>query len=470
MRRSDFLAGVVASAAASSQSRRPVWLHAFPLAHDIHPYRDAEIGVDEISWLYADGLVGWNNGVVPLLAAQLPDVRDGGRRLRYVLRRAIWHDGRPFVAQDVAVALAALRETRWGSYEPYRWIRGDIIIRNDYEFDVLLDSPRPRFVRSFFGPYGTPALPLIRLAPDGRTPIGTGPFAVRAHPEPERWRLERFDRSPRGKPRLDAIELRLVPGDAKAISNEPDILLPIPADAVGAGRFRRVHRLTSTAVLVFNTTGIFGDSAIRRAFAGGANMPLLQRAYDPAKENLVASLLMTGDDDPALKRMLAFDSGAATSLQSRLQGREPVFSFIRGNKHHEQTQLILRQNLPGVAWQMNGTTTLAYMSEQGPLRTGRFDLAISGLIYDDQPDLAADWSCAGGKPVPGNFARWCDAGFESAVARNDMAAALRRLYDELPCIPLTRAREDIGVSRIEGLDAPAPLTPATYGCNRWVAQ
>jgi hypothetical protein len=349
-------------------------------------------------------------------------------------------------------------------------MRGDIVIRGDHEFDVLLDSPQPRFVRSFFGAYGTPALPLIRLAPDGRTPIGTGPFAIRARPEPERWRLERFDGSPRGKPRIDAIELRLRPGEAKAVSSEPDILLPIPVDAVGAERFRRVHRPTSTAVLLFNATGIFGDSTMRRAFAGGSNMLLLQRAYDPPKENLVASILMTGDNDPALTRTLTFDSRAAALLEASLQGHEPVFSFLRGNKHHEQTRLTLGQNLPRVAWQMNGTTGLAYMSEQGPLRTGRFDIAISGLVYGDQPDLSADWGCASGKPSPGNFARWCDARFESAMARNDTATALRRLYDEIPCIPLTRAHEDIGVSpRVEGFDPPAPLTPATYGCYRWTA-
>jgi hypothetical protein len=182
-------------------------------------------------------------------------------------------------------------------------------------------------------------------------------------------------------------------------------------------------------------------------------------------------LLMTGNDDPGLARTLTFDAGAAATLEVMLRGHEPVFSFIRGNKHHEQLRLILSQNQPRVAWQMNGTTELAYMSEQGPLRAGRFDIAVSGLIYGDQPDLAADWGCADGKPVPGNFGRWCDAGFNAAIARGDDAKALRRLYDEIPCIPLTHAHEDIGVSpRVEGFDAPSPLTPATYGCNRWLAR
>src|ERR1700736_5362752 len=99
---------------------------------------------------------------------------------------------------------------------------------------------------------------------------------------------------------------------------------------------------------------------------------------------------------------------------------------------------------------------------------GRFDIAFSGLIYGHEPDIAADWSCFARPPLGGNFSRWCDPVFESAAAKGDRAGMLRRLYDTMACLPLSRAYEDIGIAtRVGGFTAPEPLTPATYGCTRW---
>lgn len=451
---------------------RALRLDAAPLGHDIDPLRDSQPGVDELAWLYADGLFGWDRGLSPLLAADLPDVIDGGLRYRYRLRRATWHDGRPVVASDVAAALAAVRATPWGTREPYRSVR-ELLTRGDHGFDVVLDSPRRGFVRSFFGPVGFPAIPLVRRDAGGM-PVGTGPFAVRARPELGRWRLERWERSPRGVPRADAIELRLIASELTAnvqlLSGEADIALPLTSGAMRSDRYAQVRRYTSTAALVFNAEAALRSAELRRAFARAIDVRALQRAYDRHRTTLRASLVLGSPNDASFAAALAGEAAPAALLRDLLNGTELTIAYVGESAVHQRVATLLQQMLrsAGVAAVLRPASASVYAGSAGPLRTGRFDVAISGFTYGEDPDLAADWSCANRPPAGGNFSRWCDARFEAAILRNDVDGARRRLYDSMACIPLSEAYEVIGVSsRVRGFSAPPLLVPATLGCARW---
>jgi ABC-type transport system substrate-binding protein len=196
----------------------------------------------------------------------------------------------------------------------------------------------------------------------------------------------------------------------------------------------------------------------------------LQRVFDRRRHSLLATLVFDASNDPGFERLLGRDRSAPAALRAALQGRDLTIAYVRGSPSHERTATLLQQLLQqaGVASTLRPAPGFAYQGADGPLRTGRFDVAISGLVYGDQPDLPADWSCSERPPKGGNFARWCDAAFEAAAGRGDVAAMLRRLYDSVACIPLTRAYEDLGVARrVGGFSAPEPLTPATYGCTAW---
>lgn len=475
MRRATFIggaAGVVATAPALAAGDNAVLrIDASPLGHDIDPYVDPEIGVDELAWLYADGLLGWDGGrAVPLLA-ELPTQHDAGRRYRYRLRESSWHDGTPLSTRDVDSALAAIRGTPFGSREPYRSVRR-LIAYDERHFDVLLESARPGFAQSFFGAYGTPALPLVRRAPNG-LPIGTGPFEVRARPEPLRWRLERYAASHRGVPLVDRLNLRLLPSQMTAsvqlLSGEADLALPLTPAAVRSGRLHMVERTTSTAVLVLNAEGAFRRPETRRIFAETIDIAALQRRYDRRRTSLLASLLLRGDNDPTFAALLSARRPPA-DLRTALGDHELSIAYVRESASLERTALLLKQMLDeaGIRSLLRPAPAIIYQSVEGPLRTGRFDIAFTGVIYGDPPDLAADWSCGAAPPHGGNFSRWCDALFDRAAARGDVNAMLRRLYDTAACIPLSRAYEELGVGeRVRGFTAPDALTPATYGCCGW---
>ncbi|MDB5073078.1 MAG: extracellular solute-binding protein family 5 [Candidatus Eremiobacteraeota bacterium] len=475
MDRGTFLFGTINSlgvAALARPARRVLRITAGPLGHDLDPYLDAEHGVDELAWLYADGLVGWNDGLVPVLAERLPEWSVGKSVYHYRLRDVRWHDGRHVRASDIADAISALRRTPWGTREPYVWV-SHVRVTGDREFEVHLREPHDDFVRSFFGPYGYPALPLIRHDA-GRRPIGTGPFAVRRRPEPERWLLERWTGSPRGTSPLDGIELRLVTLDVTAnvqlIAGEADIALPLPPRPLGMGNFRRVRRVTSTAVLMINTAGVLDTVAARHAFAAVANVPVLQRAFDRERTSLLASLLLTSESDSAFARLLEFHPERGAALRALMGDRELTLVYVAGSPAHERTMTMLQQQLKAVGLRsvLRPYPAFMYTGSAGPLRSGKFDVAVYGLLYRNNPDLAADWLCRNRPPNGGNFARWCDPVFEGAIGSGAQSRAIERIYSEVGCIPLSRAYENIGVGpAVVGFAQPLPLVPATYGCVRW---
>jgi ABC-type transport system substrate-binding protein len=459
------------AAFARGAERRSLVLAAAPLGHDIDPYRDVEDGVPELSWLYADGLVGWDRGLVPLLAESLPDVADGGRTYRYRLRAVRWHDGRPLRAADVVAAFDALRGTPWGLREPYRHVRS-IEAGGAHELIVRLDAPHPPFARSFFGAAGTPALPVIRHDAAGQ-PIGTGPFAVRAHPDPARWLLERWDGSPRGESRVDRIDVRLlsaqITANVQLLSGEADVALPLPPNVMRADRFVQMRRPTTTAVLLINAERLLRTSALRQSFVAAANVPALQRAYDRKRRSLLASITLDGPDDAALRSALAFRPERAETLRTAVAGRDLVLAYV-ATPGPERTMTLLQQNLrqAGIGSELRPYPVSRYLGADGPLRTGAFDVAIYGLTYGADADLGPDWSCAARPPHGGNFARWCDPPFEQALLAGHGDRALRRLYDALVCIPLSHAYEDVGVSRrVRGFTPPGARVPMTYFCFRW---
>lgn len=464
---------VLGAAFAPADQRRVITLAAMPVGHDIDPYRDAEDGVDELAWLYADGLVGWDGGIVPLLAQALPAVSRDGRSYRYRLRDVTWHDGRPLRAADVAEAFARVRASPWGTRDPYARVQGDVEVTGERDFVVRLGAPYRPFAESFFGPLGTPALPLIRHD-GGSLPLGTGPFAVRRRAELGRWTLERWSGSPRGTSQVDAIELRLLSDQTTAnvqlLSGEADIALPLAPNVLGADRFVRFRRVTSTAVLLMNTQGVLRSVARRRAFAAVADVPALQRAYDRRRDSVLATVMLDGPDDPGLRAALEFRPESSRGVREIAADRELVLTYIAGAPAHERTMTLLQQTLAqaGIRSELRPAPLARYLTLDGPLRAGSFDVALYRFAYERGSQAAADWSCDLRPPRGGNFARWCDPAFDRAVRAGRDDVALRRLDEALPFVPLSHAYEDVGFARrVLGFTPPSARVPVTYSCFRW---
>ena len=214
------------------------------LGSGLDPYRDTGSDVDRYAWIYGDGLTDGQRVPRPSLA-ELPERREKGLVYRYTMRTVTWHDGRPLRADDIVAALSGLRETvsPWLTYEPYSLI-DDVAVRNPGIFDVRLHRPSPSFVRTFFSPYGHPALPLLRHDADSQ-PIGTGPFRLVRRSE-DRYSFVAYTGSPRGAPASSALEVRVIPSSTtlgvELAAGEIDLVLPIVRGLPGSDRYRIVSR------------------------------------------------------------------------------------------------------------------------------------------------------------------------------------------------------------------------------------
>jgi peptide/nickel transport system substrate-binding protein len=145
------------------------------------------------SRLFYEPLAGWDGdgNLRPLLAAQIPGREDGslaadGKSVIWKLKKGvIWHDGKPFTADDVVFTWAYAKDpataaTTTGSYK-------DVTVEkiDDYSVKVIFDKPTPFWADAFVGVNGM-IIPKhlfadfigdkSRDAPTNLKPVGTGPY------------------------------------------------------------------------------------------------------------------------------------------------------------------------------------------------------------------------------------------------------------------------------------------------------
>jgi ABC-type transport system substrate-binding protein len=406
------------------------------------------------------------------MLAEVPDVRDDGRTYRYTLRAVHWHDGSRVHARHVAEAFENLRHavSPWITYEPYTLV-DDISILSSEVFDVRLRRRSPNFARTFLSPYGKPALPLLRHGSDG-TPIGTGPFRF-VRTSGGRVGLAAWAGSPRGTPASSSLDVHLISSaitlGVELASGEIDLALPIIRGLPAADRYRIVSRHAGTIVLLFNCSAAFRTPALRRAVLRALDVDILQRAIDPQLNVRVEGVLPPGDPDDVAFPFPERDAARARSELSEV--RAPVtIAYVAEIKRYAQMALFIAAQLEAVGLTTNilPRAQAMYQGPLGPLRTGGFDLAVSGLSYTESPDLAADWGCSNRPPHGGNYARFCDMRFERAAEHGPIRRALRVLVDDLPFIPLARNVESFGIGpNTTGFAIPPPFVPPTIGAQHW---
>ncbi|HTD33958.1 MAG TPA: ABC transporter substrate-binding protein [Candidatus Elarobacter sp.] len=478
MKRPAFLAMLGAAALpACGSARRPFRVGADTFEATLDPYAVSAHDVDDYAWIYGDGLTGGERVPSAMLSA-VPEARDGGLTVRYRLRAIRWHDGARLHARHVVEAVDRLRHppgagapSPWLTYEPYASI-ADLAARGGDTVDVRLRRPQPQFERTFFSPYGHPALPLLRHDADGR-PIGTGPFRLE-HADTTRWRFSAWRGSPRGFPasaKLDVFFRPSTEGLANAIAGgEVDLAVPLAVAKPTATSYRLVSRDESSVVLLFNCEGAFHTAALRLAALRALDLGALQNVVNPAGRGRIAGILpATAPDDVAF----SFPPRDIAAARAVLRGvRGPVTIVHPSRKARYATVALLVQQMleaAGLAVRIVPRPIAAYFTPEGPLRTGRFDLVIYGFQYTDEPDLAADWSCANKPPHGANYARFCDRAFDAALAAGHRRDALRIVLHDAAVVPLAPGLQPFGVGlRVRGFSVPPRFVPPTLGVQRWI--
>jgi len=133
-----------------------------------------------------------DGNVIPILAAEVPSVGNGGlakdgRSVTWRLKKGVqWHDGKPFTADDVVFnwEYAADPATAATSSGQYRDIER-IDKLDSHTVKITFKNPKPFWAEPFCGPYGQ-IIPKhlfepfkgakSREAPTNLKPVGTGPY------------------------------------------------------------------------------------------------------------------------------------------------------------------------------------------------------------------------------------------------------------------------------------------------------
>ncbi len=145
-------------------------------------------------------------------------------RLTFKLRQGVkWHDGKPFTSADVKCTIDKLLGKDKDAFRKnpraiwYQNVK-DVELKGEHEATFVLGRPQPAILSMLAAGY-SPVYPCHVSSKDMRTnPIGTGPFKFAEFKANESMKLVRNpDYWKKGKPHVDAIEMRIIPNRSTRI-------------------------------------------------------------------------------------------------------------------------------------------------------------------------------------------------------------------------------------------------------------
>lgn len=438
------------------------------LAHDQETIGDDLLVVQTLTGLDE------RNRVVPLLLRRIPTRANGGiskdgKRITYRLRRGVrFADGVELTSADVAFTYHAILDPANPvlSQDAYRRI-ASLTTPDRYTVVVRLKKPWNAAVSDLFAQsdFAFGILPahafastkLIGAAWENHA-FGTGPFRVAS------WR--RGDRvilvpnpyfSP--KPKLRRIELRMIRDDNTAFialqTHDVDVAAldtPQVVREASAARGMQVLRtpLNGTEWLSIQSTHPPGnDRAFRRAVAAALDMGPIRKTFQrifPQAGSFLPPVM--GSDYDARIRPYPHDLARARAL---LGGRRiaAVIVVQAENPLWGNIAAVIQQQLAaaGIRASIKAFPAALFNAPDGPVRNGRFTLAIDGWLGGADPEQSIVFNCAQANVNGDNISRFCNPRFEALFAdqqtttdaarrRRDFIVMQQIVHADEPVIPL----------------------------------
>jgi peptide/nickel transport system substrate-binding protein len=455
------------------------------------------------------------------LATEVPSLANGGisrdgKTYVYHLRGGVrWHDGAPLTSRDVAFSWRAIVNPR-----------NNVLHREGYDQVARIDTPDdrtvvvhlkrrdPPFVTQFFTTLQEGAKPvvpehLLRDAPEindvpfNAHPVGTGPFRFVRWDRGRRITLAANERYFRGRPKLDRVELSILPDMNTIVTalRTHEIDMPVSADPLVYDRFRATPGIRATLTDWNSQEILMLDDArpalrhveVRRAIARAIDYAALidklwYRTALPASDIVPPSSIGFANNaayahDPAAARALLERGGwhaAAEGIRAKDGTRLDLIMVIEPSGRGPAVAVQLQQMLRAVGI---GLTIKPYPNKgifafDGPIVNGRFDLALFGNTLPYDPDSTSTLTCANFAPKGENESRTCDPVIDAleraGLATDDPRKRAeiyrtigRRVHDTVPFIPLFRRRRvSVFNDDLRGYD-PAPVAAPWWNAYAW---
>ncbi|HTA37516.1 MAG TPA: hypothetical protein VK760_00500, partial [Candidatus Acidoferrales bacterium] len=190
----------------------------------------------------------------------------------------------------------------------------------------------------------------------------------------------------------------------------------------------------------------------------------IYRGMTKPYESVVAPFV-AGSEIPLAR---AYDPAFASSVFRRRPPAHLEIAVSAGAS--EQIGLLMQEHLErvGAKASIKKYAAQILLAPQGPLRSGRFDVALFGEYFSPDPDLTATWGCEARPPNGGNFSRLCDPSLDRRAAAGDIRGALEELRRQAAVVPLVGSVQYVGLSkRTRGAKDARDMIPTVYGCAEW---
>ena len=455
---------------------------------------------------------------VPALLAVVPDERNGGvsrdgRTIVYRLRHGVrWSDGQPVTAKDVLFTLHAILDPR----NPVRSHEGYDLIDRAYSPDPYsvvfhLKHAWAPAVMTYFSYGFSPQFvlpehvledqaPLDRAAFNDAPTVGDGPYRFVSWQRGDRLRYEANPLYWRGRPRVQTLDVGVVPQPSTNLvllqAGELDWNLIAPVQlAVLRGKSGLKFASVPTSVvagLALNTGhSPLDDVRIRRAIAMSIDRDAISKKITlgtyPVTDQITPQFSWAYD---ASVKEPAYDARAADALldvagwrrgpdgMRRKDGAPLQLLYVQfpesmtGVRVATAVQAALHDR--GVAVTVKSVSTAQlFLPRTGVLASGGFDIAYVPWTMGADPDDSAVLACN----APSNYMRWCNSTVDAlerrALGSTDLAVR-RRLYGQIarivasdvPIVYLFNARYLYAYrTRMHGF-APNAFLP-TWNASGW---
>lgn len=455
------------------------------------------------------------------LAAAVPSEANGGisnagRTYTYHLRGGVlWHDGVPLTARDVAFSWRAIMSPRNNVLhrEGYEEVTS-IATPDDRTVVVHLRRRYPPFVTQFFTTLQEGAKPIVPAhllehspsltdGPFNAHPIGSGPFRFVRWDRGSAIVLERNDRYFKGRPKLDRVELEIVPDEntLMTLMRTHAVDLPVSTSQLTWDRLRAVAGLrvrldpwnSELLLALDDARPALREIAVRQAIAAAIDYRAIihKLTYDSAQiATDVVAPGFTGYahnapyayDPPHARKLLDAAGWRANPDGARSKNGVPldllmvVASKGSGPLYAVQLQRMLHD--VGITVTIKTYPYKGVYAYDGPIVTGRYDLAVYGNTLPYDPDRTSTLTCDQFTPKGMNEFRFCDPALDAlerqGLDTDDLllrssyySEAGRRIHADVPYIPLfLQRRPAVMNDDLRGYD-PSPAAAPWWNAWTW---
>jgi peptide/nickel transport system substrate-binding protein len=419
---------------------------------------------------------------VPILVTTVPTLENrgvspDGLTITYRLRHDVrWSDGVPFSARDV----------KW-SWQAIMNPNNNVVSRHGYDDVASIDTPDPSsvvvhlkekfspFVNTFFAESDQPYMivpahvlasyPNINQIPfNSRPTVSDGPFKFVQWAHGDHVALDRNDAFFLGKPKLQRIDVKIVPDEDTSVN----LLRTHAIDYMFQASIQTYQTLRSVAdvrIVWVNVNGysyvqmncsapFLSDPRVRLALAYAIDKNEIVRT-----ETFGTQTVATEDipnwmwaynphvpvypHDPAMARKLLHQAGWSPGPDGvmRKGGRRLELVMVTNNssatRRREALQVQEMLRIIGVDSEIKsypGDVLFAPAGMGGILQLGRFDITVSGWYAGIDPDDSTQFTCQNFPPGGYNYSRYCSPQMQAAqltaLTRYDRARR-KAAYDRI---------------------------------------